>query len=103
MVKIKSTGNTNFDEVIPYQIRPVLSYHHNRLSSILLITYGTQVKNIEKLVDEGYFLLKSRKCYHSFFGKLWLDIVDGLFNVSDDFYGCSGGIFETGNHYISLV
>ncbi|HHV60490.1 MAG TPA: L-alanine-DL-glutamate epimerase [Clostridiaceae bacterium] len=48
----------NFDDMIPENIRPALSYRHDRLAGIPLITYGTSSQDIVNLVNSGSFFLK---------------------------------------------
>ncbi|MDF2685119.1 MAG: hypothetical protein K0S55_300, partial [Clostridia bacterium] len=33
----------------------------------------------------------------------WIDSNNGIYNLNDDFYKTSGGIFEPSKHYLSLV
>lgn len=44
-------------------------------------------------------LLKFHPCY----GAEWMETRDGLFNLNDDFYKRSGGIFQISEHYQNLV
>lgn len=54
----KEKGITNFDEMIPQSVRPALSHRNQLLASIPLITYGIQIEDITKIIDDGYFFLK---------------------------------------------
>lgn len=47
-----------FDEMLPEPFRPVLSYHHEKLASIPLISYATPVDEIRSAVEQGYFFMK---------------------------------------------
>ncbi len=47
-----------FDDLIPEDHRPALSYRHKKIASIPLISYAISVEEIKQLVAEGYFFLK---------------------------------------------
>jgi len=49
---------TSFDQMMPEQYKPGLSYHHNRVASIPLISYGIPVEEIKDTVQQGYFFMK---------------------------------------------
>ncbi len=51
-------GIKNFDQMIPEDIRPALSYRHRELASIPLMSYGVPFEDIVQAVDDGYFFLK---------------------------------------------
>lgn len=49
---------TNFDDMIPENIRPALSYKHDKLACIPLISYNVSTEQIQKEVETGFFFLK---------------------------------------------
>ncbi|MFH1615895.1 MAG: enolase C-terminal domain-like protein [Planctomycetota bacterium] len=49
---------TNFDDLVPADIKPALSLRHPRLACIPLMTYGVPIEDISKAVEQGYFFLK---------------------------------------------
>lgn len=51
-------GFTDYDDMLPAEFRDVQSARHARCASIPLITYGTTVEEVARLVKEGYFFLK---------------------------------------------
>ena len=51
-------GFNSFDELIPGFSRPSMTYRHDKLGLIPLITYGTQPADIQALAGEGAFLFK---------------------------------------------
>ena len=51
-------GICNFDDMIPEDIKPALSFKHEKLASVPLITYGVSMDDIKKTVNDGYFFLK---------------------------------------------
>jgi L-alanine-DL-glutamate epimerase-like enolase superfamily enzyme len=48
----------NFDEMIPEVYRYALSARHDKLASAPLVTYTVSIRELHKLIDEGYFFLK---------------------------------------------
>jgi len=54
----RENGITNFDELIPAEYRPALSFRHGRVACIPLMAYGIPMEEIVEAVDEGYFFLK---------------------------------------------
>jgi L-alanine-DL-glutamate epimerase-like enolase superfamily enzyme len=54
----REKGITDFDEMIPEDIRPALAYKHDKLACIPLMSYGVGIGEIKKAVDDGYFFLK---------------------------------------------
>ena len=51
-------GFASYDEMLPGEFRAAQSARHSRCASIPLITYGTSVDEVVKLVKDGYFFLK---------------------------------------------
>ncbi len=47
-----------FDEMIPAEYRPGLSYRHDQVASIPSFPVGTAIEKIKAAADEGYFILK---------------------------------------------
>ncbi|MCE5323516.1 L-alanine-DL-glutamate epimerase [bacterium] len=47
-----------FDEMTPLDIKPAMSYRHQRLANIPLMTYGVPLDKIVEAVDDGCCLLK---------------------------------------------
>ncbi|MBN8858144.1 MAG: L-alanine-DL-glutamate epimerase [Sphingobacteriales bacterium] len=58
MLYAAENGLISFDEMIPEQYRPALSYHHSRVAGIPLISYSNPVAEIKQIAEEGYFFLK---------------------------------------------
>lgn len=48
----------SFDAMLPSEFRNVQSARHGRCAAITLITYGTDISDVKKLVAEGAFFLK---------------------------------------------
>lgn len=51
-------GFQTFDEMIPEKWRRALSYRNERVAGIPLVPYGMSLREVEKLVTEGWFILK---------------------------------------------
>ncbi|HRR96113.1 MAG TPA: L-alanine-DL-glutamate epimerase [Candidatus Ratteibacteria bacterium] len=54
----KETGNNDFFNMIPVKYRTTLKYRHEKLACIPLISYSVSIDEVEKMVKEGYFVLK---------------------------------------------
>lgn len=54
----KKQKSEDFVSLVPEQYRPALSYKHEKLCNIPLITYGLSDEKIHGLLKEGFFLLK---------------------------------------------
>ena len=54
----KENNITNFDDMIPDDIKPALSYKHDKLACIPLMSYGVSIEGVKAEVDAGYFFLK---------------------------------------------
>jgi L-alanine-DL-glutamate epimerase-like enolase superfamily enzyme len=51
-------GIRNFDDMIPEEYKPALSYKHETVASIPLMAYTIPIKEIEEAVEQGYFFMK---------------------------------------------
>lgn len=58
MLYCKTHGIDKFDSMIPKDIKSALSYKHDKLASIPLLSYGVSGEVISNMVDEGYFFFK---------------------------------------------
>ena len=47
-----------FDDLVPAEYRMGLSARHNKVASIPALSYGTPIKEIKRLADEGFFIMK---------------------------------------------
>jgi len=47
-----------FDDMIPGDYKPALSYRHNKVASIPSFSVGTNVEKIKDAADQGYFIMK---------------------------------------------
>ncbi|MFI4912321.1 MAG: L-alanine-DL-glutamate epimerase [Sedimentisphaeraceae bacterium JB056] len=58
IIYCKENSITNFDDMIPAEIKPSLSYRQDELACIPLMTYGVSIEGVKAEVDRGYFFLK---------------------------------------------
>jgi L-alanine-DL-glutamate epimerase-like enolase superfamily enzyme len=49
---------SNFDDLIPQQYKPGLSYRHKKVASIPSFSVGTSIEDIRKAADQGHFIMK---------------------------------------------
>ncbi|GJM29077.1 MAG: hypothetical protein DHS20C17_17120 [Cyclobacteriaceae bacterium] len=49
---------THFDDLIPTEYKPGLSYRHSKVASIPSFSVGTSIEDIEKAADKGHFIMK---------------------------------------------
>ncbi|MCD6408262.1 L-alanine-DL-glutamate epimerase, partial [bacterium] len=54
----KEKGKTDFFEMIPEEFRKPLSFKHNYVACIPLISYSITLEEIEEMLKEGFFVLK---------------------------------------------
>ena len=54
----KEKNITNFNDMIPDDIKPSLSLRHNKLAGIPLMSYNVPIEKIVEAVNDGYFFLK---------------------------------------------
>jgi len=54
----RQRGITTFDELIPPEHRPALSYRHKALACIYLVSYDTAAEDVRRAVREGVCCLK---------------------------------------------
>ncbi|KKR95958.1 MAG: hypothetical protein UU48_C0039G0001, partial [Candidatus Uhrbacteria bacterium GW2011_GWF2_41_16] len=58
VVYCKAKGITNFDDMIPADIKPALCQRHSKLANIPLMSYNVPLDKIVEAVKQGYFFLK---------------------------------------------
>ncbi len=54
----EENGFTTFDEMIPHEYRPALSYRHDKVAGIPLMAYSIPISEITAAAEEGYFFMK---------------------------------------------
>jgi L-alanine-DL-glutamate epimerase-like enolase superfamily enzyme len=58
MLYAKANGLRDFDALIPADVRPALAGRQKKLAAIPLVSYGVSLEQIQRLIDEGSFVLK---------------------------------------------
>ncbi|HBG28961.1 MAG: L-alanine-DL-glutamate epimerase [Planctomycetes bacterium GWF2_41_51] len=54
----KDNSTSNFDDMLPEDIKPALYCKHAKLANIPLMSYDVSLENIVEAVKQGYFFLK---------------------------------------------
>ena len=54
----KENGLKNFDELIPSEYKPALSFKHEKVAGIPLMAYTIPIEEIKAATDQGYFFMK---------------------------------------------
>ena len=54
----KENGFRTFDEMIPADLKPALSFRHEKVAGIPLMAYNIPINEIKAAVDAGYFFMK---------------------------------------------
>ena len=58
MIYAQENGFKNFDEMIPEEFRPSISYRHKKIAHVPLMSYAIPLSEIEDAVNQGYFFMK---------------------------------------------
>lgn len=58
LIYCKDNNISNFDDMIPVDIKPALSQRHTKLANIPLMSYNVPLDKIIDAVNQGYFFLK---------------------------------------------
>jgi L-alanine-DL-glutamate epimerase-like enolase superfamily enzyme len=53
-----SHGINSFDDLIPPQYKPGLSYRHEKVACIPLMAYTIPISEVKAMADQGYFFMK---------------------------------------------
>lgn len=84
-------------------VNPVMVDWNKNIAARLAPLPGMKIGVLESNGHQNYCQWKKMKEYHPCCGKKWMETIDGLFNLDEDFYSISGGIFERSSYYESLV
>ncbi|MCC7300846.1 MAG: L-alanine-DL-glutamate epimerase, partial [Verrucomicrobia bacterium] len=83
-------------------VNPVLVDWNKNVAARLAPLPGMKVGVLESNGHQNYKNWDLMKSYHPRQGAAWTNVRGGLFRPDDDFYECSGGIFEMSPHYQQL-
>ncbi len=54
----RQNGISDYDDLIPEQYRPALSYQHEKVGLIPMVQYGTPMDEVRGIADSGQFLMQ---------------------------------------------
>jgi len=83
-------------------VNPILVDWNKNVAARLAPLPGMKTGVLESNGFQNYKHWEQMKTRHPRHGAPWMDVQQGLFHLDDDFYACSGGIFETSPHYRHL-
>ncbi|MEH6306689.1 L-alanine-DL-glutamate epimerase [Olivibacter sp. CPCC 100613] len=84
-------------------VNPILVDWHKNLACRVLPFPDIGMGLIETNGDVNYINWKRMCTYHPKNNANWTKIKQGVFYLNEDFYATSGGIFESAEHYSSLL
>lgn len=84
-------------------VNPVLVDWNKNFAARLAPLPGLQSGLLETNGHQNYKNWQEMKQYHPCHGAGWTDARKGVFELGDDFYGQSGGIFLESGHYNNLL
>ncbi len=84
-------------------VNPVMIDWNKNVAARLKTISGINIGVVETNGHQNYKNWDEMKKYHPCYGSSWTNISDGLFNLDDDFYASSGGIFNEITHYQKAV
>jgi L-alanine-DL-glutamate epimerase-like enolase superfamily enzyme len=84
-------------------VNPIVLGWNMNVAARLAPLPGMKIGVIESNGWQNYKNWDQMKGYHPCRGAAWIDTKHGLYNLDEDFYRRSGGIFMTSPHYRSLV
>jgi L-alanine-DL-glutamate epimerase-like enolase superfamily enzyme len=80
-------------------VNPILVDWHKNLAAGLKPFPGLGMGVLETNGDLNYKNWQKMQSYHTAAGATWTKVRNGVFELGDDFYNRSGGIFEPSSHY----
>jgi L-alanine-DL-glutamate epimerase-like enolase superfamily enzyme len=101
-------ANTAWEHNIPcfcadLTVNPILVDWNKNVAARLDSFPGIGTALIESNGHQNYKNWKTMESYHPFPDAEWRKTRHGVFNLDDDFYAKSGGIFTDSKHYMQLV
>lgn len=84
-------------------VNPIMVDWNKNVAARLSPLPGMGIGVLESNGHQNYRNWELMKSYHPCAGSPWMDTVDGIFHLDEDFYAKSGGIFGVSEHYLSLV
>ena len=84
-------------------VNPILVDWNKNVAARLGRLPGMKVGVVESNGHQNYKNWEAMKSYHPACGSKWTQCKEGIYYIDDQFYSCSGGIFEESEHYKQLV
>ena len=84
-------------------VNPILVDWNKNVAARLPSLPGMKIDVLESNGHQNYKSWEKMKSFHPCNKALWTETSGGLFELGDDFYVNSGGIFEVSSHYKALV
>ncbi|MDO9465503.1 MAG: enolase C-terminal domain-like protein [bacterium] len=84
-------------------VTPILVDWNKNVAARIGPLPGMSIGVLETNGHQNYKRWEELIRFHPCSGAEWMKTKDGLFNLDDDFYNQSGGIFQISEHYQSLV
>ena len=84
-------------------VNPILIDWHKNLCCRLQPFPGIDMPMMETNGDMNYLRWKEMQRFHPLYEASWMKIKNGVFELDDDFYRISGGIFHSSSHYQELL
>jgi L-alanine-DL-glutamate epimerase-like enolase superfamily enzyme len=83
-------------------VNPILVDWNKNVAARLALLPGMRIGVLESNGPQNYRNWARMEAYHPCFGRPWTQVRNGTFELDDDFYAASGGIFIDGPHVLSL-
>ena len=84
-------------------VNPILVEWNKNVASRLAPLQGLDIGLLETNGHQNYRNWEAMRSHHPYRDASWTRTRRGVFEVDDEFYRCSGGIFDVPRHYIDLV
>jgi L-alanine-DL-glutamate epimerase-like enolase superfamily enzyme len=84
-------------------VNPILVDWNKNVAARLAPLPGVKIGVVESNGAQNYRNWETMKSYHPCSGATWIEPVDGVFHLDDDFYARGGGILEISDHYRGLM
>lgn len=84
-------------------VNPIMVDWNKNFAARLPVLPGMKIGVVESNGAQNYKNWAAMTSYHPCAGAPWISSKAGIYHLDDDFYNQSGGIFQTSEHYKTLV
>ncbi len=84
-------------------VNPILVDWNKTVAARLGRFPGLKIGLLESNGHQNYKNWEQMKTYHPSYPAGWIEPVDGIFHLNDEFFETSGGIFDISKHYLNLA